>query len=686
MSNRLSGESSPYLLQHANNPVDWYPWGEEALTRAQMEDKPIFLSIGYASCHWCHVMAHESFEDAETAAIMNEHFVNIKVDREERPDLDTIYMTAVVAMSDQGGWPMSIFLTPDGVPIYGGTYFPPEDRYGMPSFKRVLLAVARAYREERDKLREGGGQVLAYMQQSMQLPQRDGAGLAFQTLERAYLGLANTFDAVYGGFGGAPKFPPAMALEFLLRYHLRTQEEHALQMVRRTLTRMAHGGLYDQLGGGFHRYATDVRWLIPHFEKMLYDNALLARVYLHAWQVEGIPLYRRVATQTLDYVVREMTHPAGGFYSAQDADSEGEEGKFYLWSYDELAALLGRPDAALVARHFGVTERGNFAGKNVLYIAMEAEDLAALMQQEGASMHAMLERACQTLLQARSQRIPPEKDDKVLTGWNGLMMGAFAEAARILKRPDYLEVARRNAEFVLREMFQDNRLMRSWRQGTGARHGAYLEDYAAYAAALLALYQATFEVRWFLEARALADIILERFADPKGGFFDTRDDHEPVLVRPRQLQDSAVPSGNALAADVLFHMATYTGDHRYRDAAEQLLHAMAAFMEQHPSSFGHWLSVAAYHLAPPVLVAVVGSPEAADTRDLLAVLFSQYRPHVDIAFTAPGGEAMHHILALKGREMQGGRATAYLCHEFSCRPPILDAKELEAQLQHLSSG
>ncbi len=686
MPNRLGSESSPYLLQHADNPVDWYPWGEEALARARAEDKPIFLSIGYASCHWCHVMAHESFEDPETAAIMNEHFVNIKVDREERPDLDTIYMTAVVAISGQGGWPMSLFLTPDGKPIYGGTYFPPEERYGMPAFKRVLLAVARAYREERDKLLEGGAQVLAYLQQSMQLPRQAGDGLTVQTLDRAYLGLANTFDALYGGFGGAPKFPPAMALEFLLRYHTRTREERASQMVHRTLIRMAHGGIYDQLGGGFHRYATDARWLIPHFEKMLYDNALLAHVYLHAWQMEGVPLYRRVVEETLDYVVREMTHSEGGFYSAQDADSEGEEGKFYLWSYDELVTRLGEPDAALAARHFGVTERGNFAGKNVLHIAMEEEDLAAAMQREVAAVRAALERARQSLAQARAQRTPPEKDTKVLTAWNGLMMRTFAEAARVLKRPDYLEVARRNAAFVLREMVQDGQLMRAWRQGMGARHRAYLEDYAAYAAALLALYQATFEVRWFLEARALADVILERFTDPEGGFFDTRDDHAHVLVRPRQLQDSPVPSGNALAADVLLRLATYTGDQRYRDAAEKILHAMAALMAQHPSHFGHWLSVAAYYLAPPVLVAVVGFPEAPDTLDLLDVLFRCYRPHVEIAFTTPQDAAMHSIPTLKGRTMRDGRATASICHGFSCRPPIVEAGELEQQLQQTLSS
>ncbi len=683
MPNRLSSEASPYLLQHAENPVDWYPWGEEALTRARVEDKPIFLSIGYASCHWCHVMAHESFEDPETAAIMNEHFVNIKVDREERPDLDAIYMTAVAAMSGQGGWPMSVFLTPDGIPFYGGTYFPPEERYGMPSFKRVLLAVARAYREEREKILESSSQLLAYLRQNMQLPRLNGKDLSVRTLDQAYIQLSSTFDEIYGGFGGAPKFPPALVLEFLLRHYLRTGEERALQMVYRTLTRMAHGGIYDQLGGGFHRYATDARWLVPHFEKMLYDNALLSRVYLHAWQLSGLPLYRRVVEQTLDYVVREMTLAEGGFCSAQDADTEGEEGKFYLWSSEEIKALLGQSDAELVSRHFGVTERGNFEGRNILHVALEPEDIAASEQREVESVQAVLERARQILLQARSQRIRPDRDEKVITAWNGLMMSAFAEAARSLGRPDYLAVAERNAEFILKELRKEGHLMRSWRQGMGARHQAYLEDYAAYAKALLTLYQTTFEVRWFLEARGLAEVILERFLDPEGGFFDTRDDHEQVLVRPRQLQDSATPSGNAMAADLLLHLATYTGDSRYYDAAETILRSMSAFMERYPSSFGHWLSVAAYYLAPPVIVAVVGFPGAPDTTRLLDVLFRGYRPHVNIAFSPCDSDATEHIPLLRGRTMRDGQATAYVCRGFVCQPPVVDAGELEDQLKQM---
>jgi uncharacterized protein YyaL (SSP411 family) len=416
---------------------------------------------------------------------------------------------------------------------------------------------------------------------------------------------------------------------------------------------------------------------------MLYDNALLSRVYLHAWQVEGLPLYRRIVEQTLDYVVREMTHTEGGFYSAQDADSEGEEGKFYLWDYDEIVALLGQPDATLAARHFGVTERGNFEGKNVLHIALGEEDIAASMQQDVTSVHAAIERARQTLLQARSRRVPPQRDEKVITAWNGLMMSSFAEASRVLKRSDYAEIAGRNAEFVLRELVQNGQLMRSWRHGMGARHKAYLDDYAAYASALLALYQATFEVRWFLEARALADVILERFMDPEGGFFDTRDDQEQILVRPKQLQDSAIPSGNAMAADLLLRLAAYTGEHRYWNAAETALDAMSRLMEHHPSSFGHWLAVAAYYLSPPIVVAVVGFPGAPDTIGLLDVLFSQYRPHVSVVFTPPGGEAMHHIPVLMGRKMQNGRATAYLCRGFACQSPIVDAEELENQLRQV---
>jgi uncharacterized protein YyaL (SSP411 family) len=687
MANRLTNETSPYLLQHARNPVDWYPWGEEALTTAKAEDKPIFLSIGYAACHWCHVMAHESFEDLDTAAIMNEHFVNIKVDREERPDLDEIYMEAVVAMTGRGGWPMSVFLTPEGVPFYGGTYFPPADRHGMPSFKRVLVSVAQAFRQRRAEIESGGQQFKLHIGRSIPLePRIDSSSLSAETLDLAFGGLARSFDAAHGGFGGAPKFPQPMTLEFLLRYHLRSGDPQALKMVDLTLTRMASGGIYDQLGGGFHRYATDAGWLIPHFEKMLYDNALLARLYLHAWQVTRRPLFRRVAEETLDYLVREMQHAAGGFYSSQDADSEGEEGKYFLWTPHEVKSVLGDEEGDLFCRYFDVRPAGNFEGKNILNIQLDISTAAAASRTDEDHFRAVVERGRQLLFRAREGRAKPGRDEKVLAGWNGLALAAFAEAARVLGREDYRRVAERNAGFVLSEMRREGRLLRSWRamssEETGqARLNAYLEDYALCADGLLALYQATFDPRWFREARALADSILAHFTDGEGGFFDTSDDHEQLFVRPKALQDNAIPSGNAMAADVLLRLAAYTGADGYRRPAEEILAAMSPALRQHPGGFSHWLSALAFYLAPPYEIALVGNPESDDMRALLDVVFGAYRPYQVVALAAPGDRAAADAIPLLAdREPRAGRASAYVCRRFVCLAPVADPALLEQQL------
>ena len=667
MSNRLASESSPYLLQHADNPVDWYPWGEEALQKAEDEDKPIFLSIGYSACHWCHVMAHESFEDAETAAIMNEYFVNIKVDREERPDLDSIYMDAVVSITGRGGWPMSVFLTPDGLPFYAGTYFPPTDRYGTPAFKGVLLSVARAYRERRQEIYQWNEQFRTHMDQRLE-PSGSPASLAPETLDEAYGRVASDFDATNGGFGEAPKFPQPMIVEFLLRHHHRTDQQHALDMVDLTLTRMAAGGIYDQLGGGFHRYSTDARWLVPHFEKMLYDNALLARVYLHAWQVTGRPIYRRIVEETLDYVIREMTDPDGGFYSAQDADSEGEEGKFFVWTPDEIREILGGEAEAFMAA-YGVTRHGSFEGKNILEFVGHLDQRPALAE------------ARRKLFEAREGRVHPGRDDKVLTSWNGLMLAAFAEAARVLDREDYHQVAERNANFLLCELRQENgRLLHSWKDGQ-ARFNAYLEDYAFYAYGLLALYEATFDVRWFIEARSLADMILSHFSDDRGGFLDTSDDHERLITRPRQVQDNAVPSGNAVAVDVLLRLAALTGSDTYRRPAEAVLEEMTSVMRRHPLAFGHWLSVLTFHLSSPHAIALAGEPAADDTQALLDVALGSYRPHQVVALSVPGGDAASHIPLLVNRVQQDGRATAHVCREFVCQLPVTDSRSLAAQLE-----
>jgi hypothetical protein len=684
MSNRLANETSPYLHQHAHNPVDWYAWGEEALARARAENKPIFLSIGYSSCHWCHVMAHESFEDPETAAIMNQHFVNIKVDREERPDLDAIYMDAVVSMTGSGGWPLSVFLTPDGTPFYGGTYFPAAERPGLPSFRRVLLSVAQAYLEKGETITQRKVQLLAQLNRGPVVESSTPAPSP-AVLDAAYHQLAAGLDATHGGFGRAPKFPQPMNLEFLLRYHQRAGDPRALEMVDLTLTRMATGGIYDQLGGGFHRYATDARWLVPHFEKMLYDNALLARLYLHAWQVTRRTIYRQVVEATLDYVLREMTHPAGGFFSAQDADSEGQEGKYYVWAPSEFQTALGAPLARLCADYFGVTAAGNFEGHTILNIQRDLPTAAAAAGIDETDYRSSIEQARRTLLQVRQRRVAPGRDEKVLTAWNGLMLATLAEAGRTLHRPDYLQAAERNAEFVLAELRHRGRLLRSWKPDPPpgmdhARLNAYLEDYASYADGLLALYQATFNVRWYSEAQTLADTILAHFSDPRGGFYDTSDDHEALIVRPRQLQDNAMPSGNAMAVQVLLQLAAYTGSDAYRRPAEQMLAALASLMEQHSLAFGHWLCGLAFHLAPPNEIALVGDPAAADSRALLEVVFGAYRPHQVVALAVPGDEAAARIPLLSQREARGARATAYVCRGFACREPVTNPQALTAQL------
>jgi len=668
MPNHLVKETSPYLLQHADNPVDWYPWSEEAVQKAKTEDKPIFLSIGYSACHWCHVMAHESFEDEEVAAVLNENFVSIKVDREERPDLDRIYMSAVQAMTGSGGWPMSVFLTPEGQPFYGGTYFPPKRRYGMPSFTDVLLAVADAWQNRRQELVEGGKRLVeAVERQSAVREDVKREDVKRETLESAFENLWQRFDRTHGGWGDAPKFPQPMALEFLLRYHHATGDPLALQMVTQTLEAMARGGMYDQLGGGFHRYSVDDHWLVPHFEKMLYDNAQLARVYLHAWQVTGEPFYRTIVEEILDYVVREMTDPEGGFYSTQDADSEGEEGKFFVWTPTEIRDLLGAEADAFMAE-CGVAERGNFEGKNILEFVGDLDQRPTLAE------------ARRKLFTAREQRVHPGRDEKVLTSWNGLMLAAFAEAARVLNRADYQQVAERNADFLLSELrTPDGRLYHTWKAGVAKING-YLEDYAHFIVGLLELYQTTFDPRWYLAARELAEVMVEHFSAPDGGFFDTSDDHEKLITRPRELQDNAVPSGNAMAAFGLLRLAGLAVEPRYADLAYRSLVQVQPLLAQYPLGFGQWLIALDYALSHPHEIAIVGDPEAADTRALLDVCTTGYHPHQILALGAPDSETSA-VPLLRGRSQVEGRATAYVCVDFTCRPPVTDPAELRALLK-----
>ncbi|MGD1993280.1 MAG: thioredoxin domain-containing protein [Anaerolineae bacterium] len=667
MTNRLANESSPYLLQHADNPVNWYPWGEEALEKARQEEKPIFLSIGYAACHWCHVMAHESFEDNETAALLNDHFVSVKVDREERPDLDRIYMTAVQALTGGGGWPMSVFLTPEGEPFYGGTYFPPEPRYGMPSFTDVLRAVADAWENRRPELLEGSNRVVGAIERQMAVARGQGDAVCRpETVETAARNLRQRYDPTNGGWGGAPKFPQPMALEFLLRYHHTTGDPAMLRMVSHALEAMARGGIYDQLGGGFHRYAVDARWVVPHFEKMLYDNAQLARVYLHAWQKTGRPLFRTIAEETLDYVAREMTHAEGSFYATQDADSEGEEGKFYVWTPDEIRDVLGDEADPFIAA-YGVTGGGNFEGKNILTFSGTAEERVALAE------------ARQRMLEARDSRIHPGRDEKVLASWNGLMLAAFAEAARTLRRDDYHQIAQRNAEFVLREMMTaQHRLWHTWKDGQAKVNG-YLEDHAYLMEGLIELYQTTFDPRWYLAAHVLAEAMIEHFAAPVG-FYDTSDDHEHLIVRPRELQDNAVPSGNSMAATALLRLADLGVEPHFEERARQSLCQMEEVISQHPLAFGQWLTALDYAVSRPREIAIVGDLEAADTQALLEVCRSGFRPHqVVAAGEAEGGQFV--VPLLRNRDRVDGRATAYVCFDSVCRRPVTDPEGLRRLIE-----
>jgi len=676
--NRLANETSPYLLQHSENPVEWYPWGEEALDLSKAAEKPILLSIGYAACHWCHVMAHESFEDPETAAIMNDHFINIKVDREERPDLDNIYMSAVVAMTGQGGWPMTVVLTPEGEPFFGGTYYPPQPRYGMPSFKQVLMAVIDAWENRREEIQETTNQVLEHINRDYVLQGQEG-NLSQELLNTAVGALAGKFDSVEGGFGGAPKFPPSMTIEFLLREYRRSGDEHSLHMAEFTLKKMAFGGMYDQIGGGFARYSVDNHWLVPHFEKMLYDNAQLARVYLHAWQVTRDPLYRRITEQTLDYVLQEMTHAQGGFYSSQDADSEGFEGKFYVWTVGEIEAVLG-DQAKLFMDYYGVTENGNWEGVNILYVQNNPEEFSASKGMNLEEFQSALSSTRQKLYKVRAQRVWPGLDDKVLTAWNGLMMAAFAEAGRSLKRPDYLATAQSNAEFLYSTMrTTDGRLMRTWKDGSEAHYNAYLEDYTYLAEGLLALYQSNFDPRWYTWAGELVDhMIAHNYDSDKGGFFDTSDDHEDLIHRPKDVQDNAVPSGNAMAATVLLKLSLLSGEGQYWDMAASSVSSMLNAMSQHPNAFAQWLGAASFMLGEPKEIAIIGDTSAADTNRMLEVIDSPYHPNLVVAAGRKGDQETVPLLA--DRPQIDGKATAYVCQQFVCKAPVTQPEKLAAQL------
>jgi uncharacterized protein YyaL (SSP411 family) len=691
-ANRLIRATSPYLLQHAHQPVDWYPWGAEALARAAALDRPIMLSIGYAACHWCHVMAHESFDDDAIAALLNAQFVAIKVDREERPDLDALYMTAVQALIGSGGWPMTVFLLPDGTPFYGGTYYPPTDRGRMPGLPRVLHAVLEAYRERRDALRAGGADLVARIQAVMTPAEPAPLNRALLTI--ALDGLANQFDDALGGFGGAPKFPQPMTLEFLARAVARGADARAATMLFVTLQRMADGGIHDQLGGGFHRYSVDERWLVPHFEKMLYDNALLARAYCTGYRLGGDERLAAVAHGILHYLEREMRHPAGGFFSTQDADSlpapdapHAEEGAFFAWRLAELEAVLGA-DAPLAAAAFGVSAAGNFEhGTSVLHCARDHASLAASHGLGAAQVAERLAQARARLFAAREHRPRPERDEKILTAWNGLAIRAFADAARLLDTPRYAAVAAAAADFVLTALrAPDGRLLRHWRDGVPGATPGFLEDAMNLADGLLALYAATFDGQWLAHARSIADQAIGQFFDvASGAFFDTGAGHERLVVRPREVSDNATPSGSSTAAEVLLTLAAFTGAAQYRELAEAVLVCNAAMMARFPLGFGRSLAATELALARTAEVVVVGDPADPATRALLAAAAAEpWPPCVVIAASDPATAALD-LPATRGRGLLAGRPTAYVCEHGTCRLPVTDPAALRAELAALRS-
>ncbi len=711
--NKLSTSTSPYLLQHAHNPVDWHQWNEETLAKAKQENKPIFLSIGYAACHWCHVMSHESFEDESTAAFMNEHFINIKVDREERPDLDAIYMQATVVMTGSGGWPMSVFLTPELKPFYAGTYFPPVPRYNMPSFKDVLAGIARTWREQPAEVFRVSDEVSGHLRQSLSVNTQSDSASAFTPAHLAAVekSLLDSYDWGYGGWGTAPKFPQPMTIEFLLRRAIKESEDSvipaadlpAVKASIHALKAMARGGMYDVVGGGFSRYSVDNFWRVPHYEKMLYDNAQLARAYLHAWQITGDPFFKQIVTETLDFIAREMAHPDGGFYSSLDADSEGEEGKFYVWTREEIRETL-KDDSEFFEAAYGVTPRGNWEGHTVLQRALDDSPLAARFKLDVESVTAKLTDCHSRLLSVRATRIRPGTDDKVLTSWNGLMLATMAEASRVIARraiarqsnlqrdeqiasslplvaprnDDYYLLATRNAEFLLRELRPHGKLKHSWRDGKTTNE-VFLEDHAALILGLLELYQTDFKDKWFASAKELADEMIEFFDDPSGGFFDTSKDGEQLLLRPKDVQDNATPSGNALACEALLKLAEFTGEGKYRDLAEKALRLVVGMATRYPTAFGRWLSAADMAVGNVKQVAVVYEAGGEDASGLLRVVRSQYRPNIIVAASAyPPPEDAPALL--KDRPLKDGKPTVYVCEGFVCKNPITGIDELRQML------
>ena len=678
--NRLIHETSPYLKQHAHNPVDWRPWGEEALAEAKRLDRPIFLSIGYSACHWCHVMEHESFEDPEVGKLLGENFISIKVDREERPDLDQIYMTAVQLLTQHGGWPMSVFLTPDLQPFYGGTYFPPEDRHGLPGFKKLAAAIADAWMNRRNEVIGNAAQITAGIQEAMKLQDDPAASLEGDSLLRnAGKMLERIFDSRHGGFGRAPKFPHPMELRLLLRLAKRFGDDTALGMVTTTLDHMAMGGMYDQLGGGFHRYSTDERWLVPHFEKMLYDNALLSMAYLEAFQVTNKEFYREIADDTLAYVLREMTGPDGAYYSTQDADSEGVEGKFFVWTQQEIESLLGPDDARLFCSVYDVTPHGNWEGHSILHLTRGLDVEAKMLSMKLEDLKSRLQKCKTVLLDARGKRVWPARDEKILTAWNGLMIASLAKAAQMLENPAYIEAAGRSADFLMTKMRRaDDRLYRTTFAGATPKLNAYLEDYAYLIDALVTLYEATFEPRWIDSARALARVMIEQFWDEaEGGFFYTGNTHEALIARNKDPHDNATPSGNSMAVTGLLRLGKLTGDGELVDKATRTLQLFRGLMARSPTAAGQMLNALDFFLGPVKEIAVVGEKTNPEVVEVLRLLRRPFRPHQVVAWKAKDSKV---TLPLLQDRTALGEVTTYVCENFTCQAPIVGTKALQESL------
>jgi uncharacterized protein YyaL (SSP411 family) len=680
--NRLIDEQSPYLRQHAYNPVDWYPWGEEALSRAKAENKPILLSIGYSACHWCHVMERESFENDAMASLMNERFVSIKVDREERPDLDQIYMDAVQLLTGRGGWPLTAFLTPDGKPFYGGTYFPPEDRHGIPGFPRVLVAISDAYHNKPNEVQQNVDRLVSAIGSLSEYAAAEGgprAGLA----KAAARALAEHYDHVNGGIGGAPKFPNTFVFSLFLRIHSGEDDGGFAEMVRHTLERMDKGGIHDQIGGGFHRYSVDERWLVPHFEKMLYDNALLARLYLDAARALNAPEFFAVARRTLDYVLREMTSPDGGFYSSQDADSEGEEGKFFIWTPAEISAALDDDNLAKIAsRYFDVTEEGNFEGRNILHRTIEVADAARMFNLPLERMADAIEKIRRKLFEARERRVKPGRDDKILAAWNGMMIGALTEGYRALGDRRYLDAAVRALDFAMTRMWDGRTLKRSFKDGM-ARFNGYLEDYALMAGAMIDAYEASLDPRHLATARQLADAILDRFLDrERGGFFFTSSDHEELITRSKAAFDGSTPSGNSAAAMTLLRLGAYCGDDRYVNEARRALELFAPLMEKQPFAFSHMLEALDLYERGPTDVVIVGDAKTPEFREWIERLGLLYLPNQALFAVDPNASDGALVPEpVQGKTQIDGRLTAYVCRERTCSAPIVSFADLERDLR-----